>query len=244
MDVLVLAGGKCSDALREATGVEFRASLPVDGRPMVELVLGAVRHLGAPILVGGPEGLTKRHVPAGRSFVESLRAGLDAVETETFLLVTGDLPFLTRDAVDDFLNRADPSAMISYPIVPIAEAERAFPGVKRTAIKLREGRFTGGNLGLIRTDAMRSAMPTIEKAYAARKQPLRLAAIVGFGTLLRVALGQVIPVTLPLATLERAVGRFLGGPVRAIVTPYAEIGADVDDLEQYLAIDLRPDTEP
>jgi len=240
LDVVVLAGGRCPEDLLEATGVEFRAGLPVRGRPMVAWVIEAVSHLGKVIVVGAPPGLSPHQLEAGATFIESLGRGIQAVTSDSFLLVTGDLPFLTRAAVDDFILRCDPAAMLSFPVIDVRESERAFPGMKRTSVKTREGRFTGGNIALIQTEQMRAALPVMERAYANRKKPLRLAAIVGIGTLFGVAIGQVVPRLLTLARLERAVGRCLGYPVRAIPTPFPEIGADIDNLEQYRSIPREP----
>ncbi|MBX7131781.1 MAG: NTP transferase domain-containing protein [Fimbriimonadaceae bacterium] len=236
MDVVILAGGRCAPDLAEAAGTEHRAMLPVGGRPMVEIVLAAVAHLGDPVVVGGPEGLAKRQVEGGRSFIESLGRGLGEVQTENFLLVTADLPFLTREGVDDFIARSDPSLLLNYPIVDVKVAEAAYPGMKRTAIKLREGRFTGGNVALMKTAAMRKALPIMEQAYAVRKKPFKLASMIGVRTLFRVVAGQVLPRTLTISVLEKAIAKFLGGPVRAVVTPFPEIGADIDTLEQWRAV--------
>lgn len=236
MDVVLLAGGRCPDDLREATGIEFRALLPVGGRPMVERVLEAVSHLGEVIVVGGPAGFSPRQVEAGQTFIESLRRGLEEVRTPSFLLVTGDLPFLTREAVDDFLSRCRSGVMLNFAVIDVRDSQRAFPGMKRTSIKTREGRFTGGNIALLETDAMKAALPLMEEAYRNRKKPLRLAGMVGIGTLFAVAFGQVVPATLPLARLERAVGRALGHPIHAVRTGFPEIGADIDTLEQYRSI--------
>jgi hypothetical protein len=88
----------------------------------------------------------------------------------------------------------------------------------------------------MRTDLMRKALPVLEKAYAYRKSPAKLAALVGFGTLGRIVLARVSPSTLGLVQLEKAVGKFLGVSVRAIQTPFAEIGADIDNLAQYKSL--------
>lgn len=240
MEVVVLAGGRCPPDLREATGIELRALLPVRGRPMVEWVIDAVAHLGEVIVVGGPPGLSPRQFEGGATFMESLARGLAAVTSDRFLLVTGDLPFLTAAAVDDFLSRCDSSAMLNFPVIDVRDSEREFPGMKRTSIRTREGRFTGGNIALLDTEQMRAALPVMERAYANRKKPLRLAAMVGFGTLMAVAIGQIVPRLLPLARLEKAVGRCLGREVRAVISPFPAIGADIDNLEQYRSIGREP----
>lgn len=235
MDVVILAGGRCDEELRKASGAEFRAEIEVYGKTLVRTVLDAASPLGEPILVGGPDGLGAQQIAAGDNFCGSLRNGLEQVKTESFLLVTVDLPCLTTAALRDFLKRCDTQAGLNYPIVRAEDCERRFPGMKRTTLKLREGVFTGGNVALMRTEMMHRAMPVMERAYSLRKKPLRLAREVGLGLLGSVMLGQVWPHLLPAAKLEAAVGKFLGVGVRGVITEYAELGADLDSAEQYEA---------
>jgi hypothetical protein len=239
LDVVILAGGRCDDALRAATGAELRADVKVGGRTLAERVLEATRPLGEPILVGGHDGLSDRRVPAGEDFCDSLGNGLKEVTTDSFLLVTVDLPCLTTEGLRDFVSHCDPGAGLNFPIVSKEDCERAFPGMKRTTLKLREGTFTGGNVALMDTALMRRALPVMERAYAMRKKPLKLAQIVGFGVLFRVVLGQVVPSTLPLSCLEKSVGKFLGVTVHGVVSRYAELGADLDKAEQLAAFEAK-----
>lgn len=203
---------------------------------MAELVIEALRK-NVPylrkVVVVGYRAARAEFVEGGNSFVESLRNGLAAVDSDQFLLSAADLPFLTENSLGDFLEKCERGAAINYPIVPVRICEERFPGMKRTSIKIREGRFTGGNVALANTELMRSIFPVLEQAYENRKKPLKLARQIGIWTLVRVAMGQAVAISLPLSALERQIGQFLGAPVRAIITENAEIGADVDDLAQY-----------
>lgn len=234
-DIVVLAGGKTSPDLRALTGVEDRALLPVGDRTMLEIALAALRPHGDVVLVGGHEGQAARRVEAGDGFLGSLSQGLAAVESETFLLATCDLPYLTAGGVADYLSRCDPTALLNYPILDADASARAYPGVRRTTLKLREGEFTGGNIALMRTSLMRQVMPLLERAYTLRKSPVGLGSLIGWGLVARLVLGRFAPSTLPIGYLERRVGRFLGGKVHGVRTPYVEIGADIDDIAQYRA---------
>ena len=233
MDIVILAGGRCDDELRKASGADTRAEIEINGARLVDTVLNATRPLGEPILVGGPSGITARQVEAGANFCDSLSNGLQQVTTKHFLLVTVDLPCLTTESLIDFIDRCDRSAGLNYPIVPMQDCEAKFPGMRRTTLKLREGEFTGGNVALMEKELMTRALPVMERAYEVRKKPLKLAQTIGLGVLCRVTLGQVWPRTLRLAALERAVGKFLGVPVRGVISRYAELGADLDKAEQY-----------
>jgi len=229
VDIVILAGGKCSPELEAFAGTPWRALLPWGESTILDQVVQALEPLGEIILVGGPESSNARRVPSGATFVESIGNGLAEVRSENFLLATSDTPYLTSDSVSDFLSRTDPAALFNFPIIPVQAGRE----LKRTSIRLREGRFTGGNLALVHRDLVRQSLPILEQAYAARKKPLQLASMVGLGTLAQLVVGQIVPSLLPLRTLERAVGRFLRAPVKAIPTEYSEIGDDIDTLEQY-----------
>lgn len=236
MDCLILAGGRCPDDLREATGVEYRSNLLYEGRTFLEIVSEAVQAAERTITIGGPEGDPATWAPGGKTFIESMRVGLGKVASDKFLLATCDLPFLTREAVDDFIQRCEPEAGLNYPIIDAKLCAQRYPGARRTTLKLKEGVFTGGNLALIRTDGMRTFLPILEKAYENRKKVFRLASQIGYDTLFKVLVGQMFPSTLRLHALEQKISQWLKTPVRAIVTPYVEIGTDIDNLAQYLAL--------
>ena len=157
------------------------------------------------------------------------------------LIVSSDIPLLTPEAVEDFIERAQKTgADLAYPIIPRSHCERRYPGLKRTYLKTGDGVFTGGNLMLVSRDFIAKTGRSAG-AYAARKQVLKLARMIGIGVLFRVILGQVIPQVLRVSVLERAVSRMLGAKVSAVVSAYPEIGEDVDkpsdlaEVRKYLA---------
>ena len=101
--------------------------------------------------------------------------------------------------------------------------------MKRTYLRLTNGMFTGGNLVLVRPDALLRQRDLVRRTYAARKQPLRLAAMLGWGVLWRLLCRR-----LSVADAAAAVSRLLGVRSQAVITEHAELGADVDhvsDLE-------------
>ena len=150
--------------------------------------------------------------------------------------MTADLPFLDQESIQKFLSLCKPGAAVNYPIVETRLCEASYPGMKRTSITLREGKFTGGNIALLDTEAMRRALPLLEDAYQKRKSPTKLAKLVGPGVLGRFLMSRLIPSTLNLTYLEKAVGRIIGLNVSAIVTPCPDIAADIDTAEQYRSL--------
>lgn len=233
MDVVILAGGHCSPDLKSATGQDRLKDIRIGEQSLIQHIKGCVSHLGEPLIVGGEETDGPRVAPSGKHFIDSLRIAIDNAESETLLTTTVDLPCLTQESIDDFIAKADPDAAFNYPIVDIALAEQAFPGMKRTTLKLKEGTFTGGNISVMRVDLVRKAMPILERAYEHRKSPIKLASLVGIRTLMLVAATRIAPSLVPLRSLEDSVSKFLQTRVKAIRSGYAEIAADLDSAEQY-----------
>jgi GTP:adenosylcobinamide-phosphate guanylyltransferase len=238
---VIMAGGTAKQDIIEATGVTNRALIPINGRPMVSYVVDALRGAKSVeriVLVGDlPDSLDYARVGDQGGFVENLFAGLEACRGAEYALVaTADIPFVTSESVDDFVrNGRDLCADVVYPVVRVEECYRRFPGVKRTAASLRDGKLTGGNMVLMRPEFMLAQRDRIADAYGARKSPIRLALMLGIGTTLRAVVAlTAVPSLLSVGHLEAAVGRLLGGTARAYVSSYSEIATDIDrpsDLE-------------
>ncbi len=241
-DAVVLAGGRNSEAMRAATGVDNRALARLGGRTMLAYVveaLQAARGIGRVFVVGEvPPGEGYQVLAPGETLLDNLLAGLSAAGQERhFLAVTSDIPFLTPEAVDDFTARAAATgADFCYPIIPLAVCREQYPQMRRTSLKVREGVFTGGNLLLLDPGVVREHQGEILGAYAARKRPLRLARMLGLALTLRTLLGQTVsPRFVSIPDLEAGVSRLLGCRAAAVVTQYAEIGTDVDSPEDVAA---------
>lgn len=236
MDILILAGGRCDDAMREATGVENRSDLVYGGRTSLEIVMSAVSDFGRCIVTAEKPVEGADYAPAGKSFIGSVTSGLSKVQSESFLLCTSDIPCITKAVIQSYLDACSPDAELNYPIISVDDCDRMFPGMKRTTFKLRDGEYTGGNIALINTEAFRRTVPLLERAYEHRKSPLKIGAIVGPGVLSSLVMAKLIPGSLTISALEKSVTKSLNLKVKGIKTPHAQIGADVDSLDQYLAM--------
>lgn len=242
-DILILAGGRTDDEWRHATGIEWRADVQIHGQSMLEHVWKATKPLHEPLLIGGPEGTSPRQLSSGENFIDSLKRGLENANGEKVLLVTVDIPFVTTQGLQEFLDAAPADADIAYPIIRSEACQEAFPDLPRTTLKLAEGEFTGGNIALISRSKMLQAIPVIERAYAARKSPLKLASIVGWDTLSAVLVGKLFPQKLKIAQLEAKVSQFLGITVRGVISNDAAIGTDIDRYEHYRIITSLKDSQ-
>lgn len=240
VNVVVLAGGKNSAEMAAATGVENRALTPLGARTMLDYVTSALHRaasVGEVSVVGAvPAGPGYHVVRGGETLLDNLMAGVGAAaeggKGDRILVSTSDIPFLTPQAVDDFVGHAVQSgADLCCSYVPADLCYARFPDMKRTAVNLREGPLTLGNLMLVNPEFLMANQGTISRAYAARKSPVKVARMLGAGLLVRLLLAQfVAPSLLTVGALEQAVSRLLGGGARAagIRSEYPEIGTDVD----------------
>jgi CTP:molybdopterin cytidylyltransferase MocA len=233
---VVLGGGGPSDRLARAVGAPSKALVPLEGAPLGAYVLASLRASGvvrAIVYVGPTDerlaGMVDVCIPAGERLVDSLALGLGAGlalgGSARLLVVTADVPWWSAAGVRAFVEGA-PAADLVYPVVRAEDALAAFPEQRRTFVTLVDGRVTGGNATLLRPGAVATLLPWIDRAYRARKRPLQLAGMVGWGTLARLVTGRAT-----LALLETRISALLGLEGRVYVSKDPAIAADVDAPE-------------
>ncbi len=239
VDAQVLAGGRFPHLPAGEVEPPAKGLVPIGDMPMAARALLAVKtsvRVDRTVLVSSSgEWPEADHVVAeGRNILESFGNGLKAARhpDQPVLSVTGDLPFLTPDAVTDFVDRCSrrPEVDVWYGFLRREHSERAYPGIRHTWARFFEGTFCGTGLFLIRP----SVFPRIERALAEitrqRKDVLALARIMGLGTIFAYLFRQ-----LTIRQAEWAGQRVLGGvPCAGIETPFPESAFNVDDLPTLL----------
>lgn len=229
---MVLAGGKTSPDFAGEAGVPQRALADINGWPMVRYVIEALCAASAVerVILVAPPGFPAQpgvdeQVAAEGSLPENIRAGLDRCGGAEFaLLVTADVPFLHGEAVDDYVRRCrEVRADCCYAAISRAACEKQFPGMKRTYVRISSETVTGGNAVFQRLSSFPQMAEAIREAYLRRKNPLYLARLIGPGNVVRLATGR-----LRREQIEQGASRLMGVQCRLIVTPFAEIGTDVD----------------
>lgn len=251
-DAIILAGGESSSELKKLAPYDNEALILIGQYPMIFYVYKALQKspLIRNVVISGPvdalrnlfakeEGLY--FVDSGDNAVESF---LNAVEllkeksiSEKLLVLPTDIPFITKEAIEDFIGRCNrDEADFYYPVTSKEINEIKFPRVSRTYVKLKEGVFTGGNLFLVRTAKIDDMIDIAKRLIERRKNPLAIARLFGFNLVFRYMLGRL--------TIHAAEKRFYEVTKvkgKAVISPYAEVGVDVDkpsDLElaqKYLA---------
>lgn len=244
LPAVVLAGAPADQEIAQKFSINWRAELPVAGKPMVQYIIDALKassyvsdiHVIGNIQCDGVSGI----IPPAGNMIDNLMAGMKLYkDADYILLTTSDIPMVTSEALDDFIEKCkNRDADFYYPIISREDSLRRFPGMRRTYAKLAEGTFTGGNIFIISPKFMLDNAGLINNVLKARKNIFKLANIIGIGFLFRAVIAQTLYVkALKLADLEKTVGRILNGKVKAVRTPYAEIGADIDDPEQLEAME-------
>ncbi len=242
-----MAGSRAgADPLAVASGVTHKALTPVAGVAMLERVLAtlrASRRVGRVVVCGLDPAVAGYLGPtAGGSPVELVRgdrtpsasAALAIKElglAPPVLITTADHPLLSSATLDAFCERATAmNADATFGLVPVSLVQSAFPGIRRTAFRFRDGGFCGCNLYALLTTKGYTALHEWTAVEAERKRPWRMLRLLGYGTLARFVLGR-----LSLADLTGVVFARTGLSVRPVLLTDPAAGFDVDTPEQRLA---------
>lgn len=245
-DVLVLAGSRGpNDPVAADAGVSCKAMVPVAGRVMLARVLDALRGSDCvgritvaldpevPVADEAPEiarafadGRLQRLTPAD-SPVRTVRTAFAARAPDRPLLVaTGDHPMLRAEIVTAFCAGSRVSGCdVTAGVTPIDVIDRAFPGVRRTALRFRDGGYSGCNLFALMGPRAKDVLMLWQTLEHDRKRPWRMARHLGYGTLTRYLAGRL--------TLDDAVNRLgdqTGAKLAAIRLNWAEAARDVDTV--------------
>ena len=200
VNTVVIAGG------RPFMGHPCKAVLPFMGRPMIQYVVDALLASGVvgKIVVVGPVEPLSAALPdypvefpgdAG-TMLDNLALGLSHLpQDEMAAHCAADSPLLTPAAIREIYTAGIESGCeATYSFVEKNDMEREYPGCQRTYLRLKTGRMTGCNLGLIHPQAFVKARPKLNLFIENRKKPMKIARIIGLGLILRVLLGTLSPV--------------------------------------------------
>lgn len=251
VDAIVLCGGNTKGL--EAEQVSAKGLAKINQKSMIVYVVDALRKSSAVsrIVVVAPPGIeyeswasrVEEVLPTRGSLTQNMQVGFEYLKDDKPLLVLScDIPFITPESIDDFINRCQKrEAEIYYPVISRESAEAHFPGAKRTYVTLKEGVFTGGNLALIYPRIIEENIELVEKVYGLRKTPRQLLRILGLKFILKFLFHQ-----LTISEIESRCSDLLKAKACAIITPYPQIGMDIDkssDLELARKILQGPEKE-
>jgi GTP:adenosylcobinamide-phosphate guanylyltransferase len=239
VDAVILAGGE-GDVIDPAC--RFKGLLPVAGRPVVEWVVDALRQAETlseiAVVIPTAEALgpwvdrVEKLVVSNGSFMDNVLAGTASFRMDRpVLVVTGDIPLVTPEAIDDFVRDSlATNADFTYPLVRREDMEAQYPGSIRTYFRLRSGWHTGGNAMLANPVLIPAARDLGQRLFDQRKSPVGTMRIAGLGFVARFMLGRLQPEDLG----DKIQQLLLGGTGAAVMSRHASLAVDVDkpaDLE-------------
>jgi GTP:adenosylcobinamide-phosphate guanylyltransferase len=228
---LVLAGSRGGiDPVAAYAGVSHKGLIRLGGETLLARVLRALRTAGAMRIAVSTNdedltaqlGANAERIASTASPSLSVREAAHALGTP-LLVTTVDHALLQPEWVRQFIDNAPAGADIAVLLAPEAVVHAAAPQTKRTYLKFRDGRYSSCNLFLLNTPRALAAVDLWRRVEAHRKQPWRVALLLGPRMLLGYALG--------LLTLDAAValiGRRAGVKAAAVRTPYGLAAVDVD----------------
>jgi GTP:adenosylcobinamide-phosphate guanylyltransferase len=238
-DAVILAGGENSSELKKIAPYDNEALIIIGNYPMIYYVYSALRDTASinHIVVSGPVEALRSILPrderlffveGGNSAIETFSHAVTILEekgiSSKVAVLPTDIPFITSEAIRDFLMRCeDTEADFYYPLTSKEVNDCKYPGVIRTYVRLKDGVFTGGNLFLLRSQRISDCLDMGRKMIERRKNPLAMAKLLGWGLAWNYLTGR-----LSITMAEKRFFEVVGIRGKGIISSYAEIGVDVD----------------
>ena len=242
MDAIILAGGipTSEDPLYLAANGQSKALIDVAGKPMAQWVVDALagaKSVDRIIIVGLSADVNLQSskpmdfLPESGGMLANLTAGVEHLQSnnpsiQQVLLLSCDIPTITPEMIDWRVQGADPDSDLEYSVIKKETMDSRFPTASRSYVRLQDVDVCGGDMNVIHVRLVEDTT-FWERMVAARKRPLQQAALLGFDLLFLVLIRRI--------TINDAVKRVsnrLGLKGRAVISPYAEIGMDVDKPHQ------------
>ncbi len=242
-DAILPAGGTIDAEFAAQVGTANKALIKFEDHTILERVIDALRASGRVrrIAVIGPSevhnsaGAEKADLllPEGQTGPDNIMRGLEALASQPapprkVLVVTTDLPFLTPEVVNRFIDSCPPDVAITVPLISKSEFQARFPGCTCTFIRLKDDTWTTGCMYILDVQALRDSKPYIDKIFEVRKSKLGMAKLLGTGFLFK-----FLTKTLTVPDVERKIQAMLHCSGKAIEHSPPELAYDIDDLPDY-----------
>ena len=200
-NVLVLAGSRGGeiDPVAAYAGVGHKALITLEGKTLLQRVLGAV-HAAGPERVGvaANDEAVKAALADARVVVLPTASGpSQSVENGAhqlgfpLVVTTVDHALLKPQWITQFLADTPDWADVAVLLASEDRVQAAAPQTKRTYLRFRDGRYSGCNLFLLRNENALNVVHVWRKVEAMRKQPWKIAAMLGPSFLIRYLLNRL-----------------------------------------------------
>ena len=229
------------DPVAAHVGEPCKAMVCLRDKRLVEYVIDAVQHterITQTVVIGcqALEPILDSYgIPwlAGRAgmldnFMEGSRYLFETYLTIDRVLITmADIPLLTPPHLDWFIDAcATTDHDFYWAIIRKDTMQQRFPDSRRTYARASDGAFCSGDLLLVRRTAFRTFITHSEYwnwAIQNRKSVWPMLFKFGLRSWVRFLIGRIT-----VSEIEQALQDVFGIRVRAVISPYAEHGMDID----------------
>ena len=242
LTALILAGQRAGGDPLAGLGNGHKAFIEIQGETLIKRVLHAVYNVAqiSKLQIAAAENLRAQFAEyiqdsppgafseIGASPATTILKALARVSAEDeFLITTSDHPLLSSGMINYFLAHVDrEKSDVAAACVTREVYEKAYPGTRRTFIKLRGFEFSGANIFWARAGAAKPLFEFWRALEENRKNPAKMASAIGVGTALAYLAGRL---TREMAQAQ--IARKTGARAALIPLPFAEAAIDVDKPE-------------
>lgn len=248
----ILLAGKRSgnDPVASIFGLEYKALVPLVGRPMIAYALDALRaaksvgdiHIvfdGEDELFGSCGKLKQemdaadvKVVATAKSICESIMKAMDETGRDyPYLVTTADHALLLPEVVDYFCDQAAKLDGLGAGFVEEKYIKEMHPESKRTYLPFRDTNLSGANLFAFMGPDSRKVLEFWKNVENERKRPWKLFKAFGFFNMVGLMLRQ-----LSVKGAFKRASKVLDVETVAIRLPYAEAAIDVDSPRDYMQV--------
>ena len=248
----ILLAGKRSgnDPVASIFGLEYKALVPLVGRPMIAYALDALRAAKSigdiHVVFDGEEELFNsssklkaeldaanvKVVATAKSICESIIGAIDKTGANfPYLVTTADHALLIPEVVDYFCERAENLKGLGAGFVEERYIKAMHPDSKRTYLPFRDTNLSGANLFAFNSKESTRILEFWKSVENERKRPWKLAKAFGIWNMV----GLMLRSFTVDSAFKRA-SKALGAETVAIKLPFAEAAIDVDSPRDYMQV--------
>jgi len=233
-DAIVIATGTVKDPELACIARGPKSLIQFDGRPAVAYLLDnlkAAQHIRRIVLVSDKatfdcvQGVDV-HIDATDDSTSTVVGAIRAAQgAGRCLIMSGDMPLASSEAIDDLLVHA-PDADVIYPVVSKADVKKVYPDRKAFYVNTKEGRFTGSSCLLFKPDVALANEKLMVRLLDAREDPKALLGLFGMGVALKFMF-----TTCALHEFEERLSDALGLAARVFISHFPGLLVSIDSVD-------------
>lgn len=248
INVILICGGRLDGKLVSKAPGNVKALLKLGDSCLLQRAIDAIENyqknqyeprLDEIAVVGGSEvkeyvfslasNLNIKYVPEGISAIDNIYESIRLFSrANPILVVSPDLPFISTDSVKEFVSQVDITDEIVVSTITKTDFLNHFIGAKNRFEKIRGEYLTLASIFFFRPNAFITNKPFFEDIFKLRKNPFKLALLLGLDLIIKIILGRA-----SIADIEIRASRLCGCNVRAIRCHHPELAYDIDNIENF-----------